>query len=66
MDTWQMCNYLRQSVPACVTAVMLNVDETCVPYFDGDQKGNVVVRKHATCQAPPPRSSAHGRICGRA
>ena len=45
LGVWQWHNFLETNVPDGKELVLLNLDETCVPLFHGDQKGNVIARR---------------------
>jgi hypothetical protein len=42
-------NYLRGQVPEGKEPLLLNLDETAVAFFHGDQKGNLAVRRRRRC-----------------
>jgi len=44
MAVWQWTNYVLTQVPEDKDPVLLNLDETSVALYHGDQKGNVVAR----------------------
>ena len=54
MATWQWVNYLRHSVEEPLEPLMLNLDETAVAYYHGDQRGNLVAYKRARRDGPEP------------
>lgn len=61
MGVWQWFNYYEAHVPAGKELVILNLDETCVAFFHGDRKGNVIARskKFWPGKTPVQRASRH-------
>ena len=51
---WTWVNHLRSNVPAPREPLMLNLDETAVAYYHGDQRGNLVAWKRARHDGPEP------------
>ena len=51
---WSWVNHLRSCVPEARQPLMLNLDETAVAFFHGDQRGNLVAWKRARHDGPEP------------
>jgi hypothetical protein len=50
---WQWVEHLRATCPSWKRLVLLNMDETGIPMFMGDQQGNVPARSKATASFQP-------------
>lgn len=53
LAVWQWVNYLQTQVGSGKEPILVNLDETSVPFYHGDVKGNVVLPRTAGRSRPP-------------